>query len=142
ISKKKGSSYAAKAELNALLSIEKILPSLEDIKKKVGTSTQVLKLNPVEEKFKTYAEDYLKDTKNKENRVEVIYKLASMLYAHHYLDECDQYFRYINNEQPNSQYCEYATYLLLDIYNLTGDYQGVGWVGTESPESTGTTASA
>lgn len=138
ISQKK-TEYSSKAELNALLSLEKLLPSSEQIKAQVGKSTEILKLNAAEERFKSYAETYLKNPKNTENRVEVMYKLASMLYSHNYLDEAEKYFKQVSAEFPKTQYAEYSTNLILDIYNLRKDYKGLERVGLEILQSNATT---
>lgn len=138
ISSKKGE-YAAKSELNALLALEKLLPSVEQIKQQVGSSTEILKLNRAEEKFREHAEKYLKNPKNTENRVEVMYKLASMLYAHNYLEDAEKYFKQVTAEFPKTQYAEYSTNLILDIYNLRQDYKGLEKAGLEILKSNATT---
>ncbi|MCO5113175.1 MAG: tetratricopeptide repeat protein [Bdellovibrionaceae bacterium] len=135
----KKTEYSTKAELNTLLSLEKLLPSTEQIKQQVGSSTEVLKLNPVEEKFRGHAENYLKNPKNTENRVEVMYKLASMLYAHNYLNEAEKHFKQVTTEFPKTQYAEYSTNLILDIYNLRQDYKGLEQAGLEILKSNATT---
>ncbi len=131
IAKSKNSKYAEKAQLNALLAIEKVLPSIDDIKKKVGSSTKIYPLSKVEKKFVTLTKEYLADPKNKESRVEVQYKLASLLYSHNYLDEAEKEFKVVIKEHPKTQYAEYSTNLILDIYSLRKDYKGLERVGNE-----------
>jgi cellulose synthase operon protein C len=131
IAKIPNSKYSEQAKLNSLLAIEKVLPSIEEIKKKVGQSTEVYPLDDSEKKFMALTQQYLDDPKNKESRVEVTYKMASMLYSHNYLDDAEKYFKIIIQQYPKTQYAEYSTNLILDIYNLRKDYKGLERVGLE-----------
>ncbi len=125
------SKYSEKAKLNAILAIEKVLPSLDEIKKKVGDSVAVLPLNEAEKKFMLMSEEYLADVKNKESRIEITYKVANIYYSHSYLDEAEKYFKLIIQQYPKTQYAELSTNLILDIYNLRKDYKGLERVGNE-----------
>jgi hypothetical protein len=131
IAKQKNSKYSDKAKLNAVLAIEKVLPSLEDIKKKVGDSVAVYPLNDIEKKFVALSQDYLADPKNKESRVEINYKMATILYSHNYLDDAEKAFKMVIQQYPKTQFAEYSTNLILDIYNLRKDYKGLERVGNE-----------
>lgn len=131
IAKIPNSKYADKANLNAILAIEKVLPSQDDIKKKVGDSVEVLPLNDSEKKFIALSQEYLADPKNKESRLEINYKMASILYSHNYLDDAEKAFKTVIQQYPKTQYAEYATNLILDIYNLRKDYKGLERVGNE-----------
>ncbi len=135
VSKVQNSKYAEKSKLNALLSIEKALPSIDGIKQKVGDSTEVYPLEDSEKKFISLTQEYLANPKNTESRVEVMYKMASILYAHNYLTDAEKQFKDVIKEFPKSQYAEYSTNLILDIYNLRKDYKGLERVGLELLEN-------
>lgn len=131
IAKIPNSKYSEKSKLNTMLAMEKALPSTEEIRKKVGESTEIYPLDENEKKFIALTKEYLEDPKNNESRVEVTYKMASILYSHNYLDEAEKYFKIVVQQFPKTQYAEYSTNLILDIYNLRKDYKGLERVGNE-----------
>ncbi len=131
VSKIQNSKYAEKSKLNSLLAIEKALPNVDDIRKKVGDSTEVYPLEDSEKKFIMLTQDYLANPKNKESRVEVLYKMASIMYSHNYLTDAEKHFKEVIQQFPKTKYSEYSANLILDIYNLRKDYKGLERVGLE-----------
>lgn len=126
-----GKQYQKKAELNAVLALEKVIPTDEEIRKKVGQSTKELPLNENEQEFVSAANNYLEDPKNQEQRPEIKYRLASIYYSHNFFDRSEDLFKEIIKEEPNSKYAKYASDLILDSYKLRGDYAGLESAGRE-----------
>jgi tetratricopeptide (TPR) repeat protein len=127
----KDSKYKAKSELNAVLALEKIIPSDKEVRERVGKSTDEYPLSPAEKDFVKAANAYLEDTTNREKRLEIKYRLASMYYSHNYFDKSEVLFKEIIKESPNSEYARYASDLIIDSYKLKNDYVGLEKAGNE-----------
>lgn len=126
-----GKEYKQKAELNAVLALEKVIPSDKEIREKVGKSTKELPLNQNEQEFISAANTYLENKNNQEQRAEIKYRVASIYYSHNYFKRSEELFKEIIKENPNSQYAKYASDLILDSYKLRGDYAGLEAAGRE-----------
>ncbi len=129
--KVKPSKYTKKAKLNSILSLEKIIPQDEEVRAKVGKSIEEHTLNKNEELFIQAGKAYLADIKNKEQRVDIKYRIASIYYSHNYFDKSEVIFKEIIKEYPNSKYSRYASDLIIDSYKLKKDYDGLVKVGSE-----------
>lgn len=127
----KPSKYSAQAKLNAVLALEKIIPTDAETRKKVGTSTSRLPLTSDEMNFIKAGEAYLSDIKNREQRVEIKYRIASIYYSHNYFKESEKVFKEIIKEYPGTKYSQYASDLIIDSYKLKKDYAGLEKAGEE-----------
>lgn len=129
--KVKSPKYRAKANLNAVLSLEKTIPKDQTVRKQVGKSTQKFPLSTDEERFIKAANEYLADIKNREQRVDIKYRVASIYYSHNYFDDSERVFKEIIREFPGSEYATYASDLIIDSYKLKKDYDGLEKAGKE-----------
>ena len=129
--KVKSSKYKFKSELNAVLALEKIIPTDKEIRKRVGKSTKKYILSPAEKDFVKAANSYLENPANQEKKLEIKYRLASMYYSHNYFDKSEALFKEIIKESPNSEYAKYASNLIIDSYKLKNDYEGLEKAGRE-----------
>ncbi|MGH1468708.1 MAG: tetratricopeptide repeat protein [Bdellovibrionales bacterium] len=129
--KVKPSKYTAKANLNSVLSLEKAIPSDEEVRAKVGKSTKEYPLSKNEEVFIKAGEAYLADIKNREQRVDIKYRIASIYYSHNYFNKSEKVFKEIIKEYPGSKYSAYASDLIIDSYKLKKDYDGLAKAGAE-----------
>lgn len=123
------SQYYEKATLNALLSLEKRLPTAEEIKKIVGDSTEPVPLDKTIQVFEKVALRYFKDFPNGESKVAIQYKLGSLYYYFNQFDKALAVFDIIIEKHPQTKYAEYSANLVLDIYNLKKDYNGLKQAG-------------
>ena len=117
--------------MNAVLALEKIIPSDKEVRKRVGKSTKEYPLSPSEKDFVKAANAYLAVPTNKEKRLEIKYRLASMYYSHNYFDKSEVLFKEIIKENPNSDFAKYASDLIIDSYKLKKDYDGLEKAGKE-----------
>jgi len=129
--KVKGSKYGQKASLNAVLSLEKTIPKDETVRKKIGKSTKKFPLDSDEERFIKAANTYLSDIKNREQRVDIKYRVASIYYSHNYFDDSEKVFKEIIKEFPSSKYAAFSSDLIIDSYKLKKDYAGLEKAGKE-----------
>lgn len=129
--KVKPSKYTAKANLNSVLSLEKTIPTDKEIRAKVGKTTKEFPLSQNEESFIKAARAYLGDIKNREQRVDIKYRIASIYYTHNYFDKSEPVFKEIIKEFPGSDYATYSSDLIIDSYKLKNDYDGLAKAGAE-----------
>ncbi len=125
------SKYTQKANLNSVLSLEKTIPQDEEVRAKVGKSTEKYPLSKNEDLFIQASKAYLKDIKNKEQRVDIKYRIASIYYSHNYFSKSEVIFKEIIRDYPSSKYSRYASDLIIDSYKLRKDYDGLAKAGSE-----------
>jgi len=125
------SKYKAKANLNSVLSLEKLIPKDEEVRARVGKSTKEYPLSQDEKRFIESAQAYLSDSSNKEQRADIKYRVASIYYSHNYFGESEKVFKEIIREYPSSEYATYASDLIIDSYKLKKDYDGLEKAGKE-----------
>lgn len=131
----KENKYYEQAVLNAVLSAEKNLPKDEDVRKKAGDDLNPLPYGAAEQKFITSAERYLKSFPKGEKVPDIRFKLGRIAYTYNHFDEALVIFQDIAKKYPKTQYATYAANLILDIYNLKKDYEGLAKAGTELMQS-------
>ena len=121
----KSSKYYAIASLNGVLALEKGLPSSKSIRKIVGKRKSFVPFTrPIHDFHKT-AHHYTTRFPKKQNVPAILYKMASLHYEfNHYQEALDQFWALIKN-YPKSSYTEYSANLILDIYNLRKDFEGL-----------------
>lgn len=127
----KGSKYYSRAAENSVLSLEKDLPSDEEMLKKIGKSVEPIPLDPRVERFITVAKDYVARLPDTEKAVEMKFRVGRLYYQHNHFDQAIPYFREIVTKNSKTKFGEYSANLLLDIYNLKKDYTGLEKAGSE-----------
>ncbi len=125
----KNSKYRAKAANNALLAIERDLPSYKEIEKQVGKNKNKFPLPSSVKRFIAAAEKYNKEVKDKNRRVETEFRVGRLYYSYNHFDEAEQIFQKIVKNYPKTKYSEFSANLILDIYNIKGDYAGLEKAG-------------
>lgn len=128
---KKDAKYYEQAVLNAVLAAEKALPADEDVRRRAGDSLEPLEYGPAEKKFIASAERYIKAFPNGEKVPDIRFKLGRIAYTYNRFDEAVPIFQDIVRRYPKTQYATYSANLILDIYNLRKDYEGLAKAGTE-----------
>ncbi|RME16190.1 MAG: hypothetical protein D6797_05095 [Bdellovibrio sp.] len=119
------SSYAKQALINALLALEKELPSPYEIKKVVGNSKEPIEFDRSVLDFLKVAKEYLKKFPKEKNSIAVQYKVAVMNYYYNHFDEALKGFESVIKKAPKSKYASYSANLMLDVYNIRKDFVGL-----------------
>lgn len=124
------SQYYEKSALNAVLSLEKMLPKPEEMKKKIADNTsEPVPMEKSVTDFIKVGEKYVDLKPKDEASVAIRYKVGSLYYYHNEFDKALSVFNTILNNYPKTQYAEYSANLMLDIYNLKKDYSGLEAAG-------------
>lgn len=123
------SEYSEKASLNALLALEKKLPSQKELKEVVGESTQPIEFDRGMKMFEKAAFKYVQDHPNGDNVVPIKYKLATLYYYFNHYDRALAIFNEIVDKHPKTKEAEFAANLILDIYNIKKDFVGLEKAG-------------
>lgn len=123
------SQYYDKASLNSVLALEKKLPKPEEMKKNIAGSVESIPLEKSVQEFISAGEKYISLKPKDEAAIAIRYKIGSLYYYHNQFDKALDVFNEILNKHPKTQYAEYAANLMLDIYNLKKDYQGLEAAG-------------
>lgn len=118
--------YFSKSLRNIVLSYGKLLPSYKEVQKSVAGKTQKISFKGNVKNFMRAALKYLESNpKNRKDRLEIEYKMATFYYYYNQFEEATVYFMRILQKFPKSSYAEYSANLILDIYNLRKDYGGL-----------------
>ncbi|MBX7231193.1 MAG: tetratricopeptide repeat protein [Bdellovibrionales bacterium] len=123
------SKYNEKSLLNAVLSLEKKLPHVDEIRKEVGDTTEPVEFDKIIKSFEKAAKAYLQAFPNHENSVAINYRLGSLYYYYNQFDKALVIFEEVYTKHPKSQFAEFAANLTLDIYNIRKDYVGLEKAG-------------
>ena len=119
------SKYYETASLNSVLTFEKTLPSSAAISKIVGKTTRFVAFTIPIHNFQKAAYSYVTRFRKKSNVPAILYKMASLHYEfNHHKEALAQFWNLIQN-YPKSRYTEYSANLILDIYNLTKNFEGL-----------------
>lgn len=121
--------YYRLAVLNNLLSLEKMLKSEAQLQKEIGNSLEPVPFYPEEKAFIASAERYIKKFPKGKKVVEVKFKVAQLHYSHNQFDGALKQFKNIVNKHPKTRYAVFSANLILDIYNLRKDYDGLAREG-------------
>lgn len=125
------SKFYNKSAQNLILSVERSIPTDQEMQKRVGTSTDPIPLEPKVERFIKAGQWYSEKFPKSDKAVEIKFRIGRLYYQSNQFDPAIQHFREIVQQHPTSKYAEYSANLLLDIYNLKKDYVGLAKVGTE-----------
>ncbi len=131
----KNTKYYEQAVLNAVLSAEKNLPKDEDVRKRIGNNLEALPYGQPEVKFMSSAERYLQTFPKGDKVADIRFKVGRIAYSYNHFDEALKIFQDIVKKYPKTQYATYAANLILDIYNLRNDYEGLAKAGSELMQS-------
>ncbi|KYG67377.1 adventurous gliding motility protein U [Bdellovibrio bacteriovorus] len=125
------SKFYSKAAQNLILSVERSIPTDQEMQKRIGQSLDPVPLEPRVDKFIKAGNWYVEKFPNSEKSVEIKFRIGRLYYQSNHFDEATKSFKDIVQKNPNTKYAEYSANLLLDIYNLRKDYAGLEKVGAE-----------
>jgi cellulose synthase operon protein C len=117
--------YNDKAVTNAVLALEKDLPTAESIEKRRGDSVEAMPLDPEVARFERAAQRYFEVDPKGEKVSDIKRRLGVLYYSYNHFDKAMAIFEDILKTDPKSQNAEIAGNLLLDIYKLRGDMAGL-----------------
>ncbi len=123
------SPYYEKSLLNSLLALEKKLPTPQEVKKIVGESTEPVEFDRTIKAFEKVGLRYVQSFPKGEDTVAIKYKIGSLYYYYNQFDRALALFNEIIQESPKTKYAEYSANLVLDIYNIRKDYDGLERAG-------------
>ena len=119
------SKYYETASLNSVLTFEKSLPSSAEISKIVGKRVKFIPFTRPIHAFQKVAQSYISRFPKKSNVPAILYKKASLHYEfNHYKEALAQFWDLIQR-YPSSTYTEHSANLILDMYNLQKDFEGL-----------------
>ncbi len=125
------SQYHSVAVLNQLLALERSLPSDKEIEKIRGASLEPFEMNKEEKEFIAAGTDYVNKFPKADKVADIKFKIGRIYYSHNYFDQALSSFRAIMKEHPKTPFAKYSANLILDIYNLRKDYEGLTKAGEE-----------
>jgi outer membrane protein assembly factor BamD (BamD/ComL family) len=114
---------------NAVFARDVVAKKLDDVEKRAPTDPKKrLPLAPVRQKLADACTRYLEHQPKGDKWVEIAYKLANLHYRHNAFGDATDLFTRIALDHPAHELSGYATNLVLDAYNLLGDWRNVnGW---------------
>lgn len=125
------SKYRAQAAANILISAEKSIPKDQEIAKIVGDRTEKVNFDSVVENYISQGEWYIKNFPNDKKRLEIEFRIARLHYQYNHFEQAVPRFKKIVREHPDTKFGEYSANLLLDIYNIKKDYEGLAQASNE-----------
>jgi len=84
-----------------------------------------LPIPPAKQRLVKACEDYLKHVPKGKKRVEIAYRAAQILYRYNHFQGAVERFSEIALQHPKHELAEYSANLVLDVYNLLGDYEKI-----------------
>jgi cellulose synthase operon protein C len=125
------SKYRNQAAANILVSVEKSLPSDEVITKKVGETLSPVALGSSIENYILQAQWYVKNFPSDKKVAETQFRIGRLYYQHNHFEKAIPYFRTVVKDHSQTKFAEYSANLLLDIYGMKKDYEGLSQVSQE-----------
>lgn len=125
------SPYHKKASLNAVLALEKRLPDAKRLKQLVGDAQEPIRFPKEIADFEKVAIDYLNFFPTGESAIPVRYKLGSLYYYFNQYDRALPVFKEITEKHPGTKEAQYSANLMLDIYNIKKDFEGLEQAGKQ-----------
>lgn len=116
--------YREKAIVNALLALEKVLPSEKEIDQKRGQSVEKIPLDPQVKQFEQAALRYIREFPKGDKTNDIKRRLGVLYYGYNHFDEAIALFEHVLREAPATENGEIAGNLILDIYKLRDDMEG------------------
>jgi tetratricopeptide (TPR) repeat protein len=114
---------------NAVFAYDLVAKKLDETEKRVPTDpSKRVPMVPQRQALLTACERYLKYQPKGDKWVEIAYKAANLYYRHNDFGPATDLFTRIALDHPQSELAGYSTNLVLDAYNLLGDWRNVnGW---------------
>ncbi len=114
---------------NAVFAWDLVAKKLDEGEKRTAADPKKrIPLAPQREKLVKACERYLKWQPGGEKWVEIAYKVANIHYRHNAFVEATDLFTRIALDHPSHDLAGYSTNLVLDAYNMLGDWRNVnGW---------------
>jgi len=125
------SKYRNQAAANILVAVEKSIPSDSEISKKVGDQLEPVEMGSAVDNYIVQAIWFLKNFPEDKKAAETQFRIGRIFYQHNFFDKAIPYFRVVINDYPTTKYAEYSANLLLDIYNLRQDFDGIVKISKE-----------
>ena len=113
------------ANLNSILALEKTLPSSKRIRELVGKKVKFVPFPRTIHTFQKMAYSYSQKFPTKPNVQDILYKMASLHYEFNHHKEALTQFWNLIQKYPKGRYTETSANLILDIYNLQKDFEGL-----------------
>ena len=114
---------------NAVFAYDLVAKKLDESEKRQPSDPKKkLPMAPARQKLVAACERYLKYQPKGDKWVEVAYKLANLHYRHNDFVQATDLFNRIALDHPKHELAGYSANLVLDAYNLLGDWKSVnGW---------------
>jgi TolA-binding protein len=114
---------------NAVFSYDLVAKKLDETQKVApGEPQKRIPMAPARQKLVEACERYLKYQPKGDKWVEIAYKAANLRYRHNEFVEASDLFTRIALDHPGHELAGYSANLVLDAYNLLGDWRNVnGW---------------
>jgi len=115
---------------NTVFAYDAVVKKLDESGQKVqpGDAKKRIPFAPARQKLVEACERYLKHQPKGDKWVEIAYKAARLHYQHNAFGEASDLFTRIALDHPAHELAEYSANLVLDAYNLLGDWRNVnGW---------------
>ncbi len=127
--KEKPGKYLKDALENAVFSFDLVAKKFEETEKRTASDAkQRLAIPKPKQQLLDACLRYLKHAPKGEKYVEMAYKGANIYYRYNWFAEATDLFTRIALDHPKHELAGYATNLVLDAYNLLGDWRNVnGW---------------
>ncbi len=117
--------YFEKSVTNAVLALEKDLPTEQQVAAKRGESIEEMPLDGEVLRFEKAAQKYFEAFPKGEKTSDIKRRLGVLYYSYNHFDKAMDIFENIIKDYPKSQNAEIAGNLLLDIYKIKGDMAGL-----------------
>jgi TolA-binding protein len=127
--KQKPGKYLQDSLENAVFATDLVAKKFDETEKRPAADPkQRLPIPKPKQQLLEACERYMKWQPKGEKYVEVAYKAANIYYRYNRLGEASNLFTQIALDHPRHELAGYATNLVLDTYNLLGDWKNVsGW---------------
>lgn len=142
LSEDKGFALRADAELNLLYTLEKILPSDQELARRVQGTTDKVELSKDIQLYLAGVSKFISGGPFRDKRVEAEYKAARLYYFHNHFEESDPRFMKVIEAVPGTPIAESSANLLLDSLNLRKDYKQLPVVAAKIASIKGMSAGA
>ncbi|MGI5864134.1 MAG: tetratricopeptide repeat protein, partial [Myxococcales bacterium] len=115
--------WLVNAAYNAILAFDEVAKRFEQQEQLPESDGKTkLPIPPAKQNLLAACERYIRYVPQGDKRVDVMYKAASIYYRYNYFDRAVEIFGTIALEHPESELAEYAANLVLDSFNLQGDW--------------------
>lgn len=127
----KSSKFYQRAAENIIIALEKDLPSDKEIEQRVGDTLDPVEMDDKSKRFVSTGLWYLGAFPNSEKNPEVKFRIGRLFYMHNEFEKAVPHFREIVQKYPKTKYAEYSANLLLDVFNIKKDLEGLEKVAQE-----------